>query len=157
MYTNIKNAAKTYATTNLESGAIAANPHKLIAMLFEGAMIAILKAENHMVKKEVAAKSLAINKATDIILMGLDASLNMEAGGEIGENLHALYTYMSQQLVLANLHNDQSKLKEVYGLLLDLKNTWDAIAPKPALENHSAFSNHLSSANPSTKYIPVSV
>jgi flagellar protein FliS len=129
MFTQNRNAAKAYATTSLESSAMAANPHKLIAMLYDGALIAILKAEHHMKNKEIIEKNSAINKATDIILMGLDASLNVEAGGEISDNLHALYTFMCQELVLSNLHNDQKKLRVVYDLLLDLKNTWDAIAP----------------------------
>jgi flagellar protein FliS len=130
MFNTYKNPAKAYASTNIESNAIAANPHKLIAMLYEGALIAILQAEHHMKQNNVLEKSAAITKATDIILMGLDASLNIEEGGEIGENLHALYSYMCQELILCNLHNDVKKLKEVYALMLDLKNTWDAIAPK---------------------------
>lgn len=136
MYTLQKNnAAKAYANTNLESGAFAASPHKLIAMLFEGAMIAILKAEHHMKEKNIIEKSAAINKASDIILLGLDASLNMDEGSELGENLHALYTYMGQRLILANLHNDLHILREVYNLLLDLKGTWDQIAPQAAAPN----------------------
>lgn len=129
MFNTFTNPAKAYATTNLESSAIAANPHKLIAMLYEGALISILKAIHHMSKNEIAEKNAAINKASDIILMGLDASLNVEDGGDLGENLHALYSYMSQQLMFANLSNDQAQLMQVYDLLLDLKKTWDAIAP----------------------------
>jgi flagellar protein FliS len=139
MFNTYKNPAKAYASTNIESNAIAGNPHKLIAMLYEGALIAILQAEHHMKKNNVLEKSAAISKASDIILMGLDASLNMEQGGEIGQNLHALYSYMCQQLIICNLHNDVNKLKEIYALLLDLKNTWDAIAPQA--ENKSLAAN----------------
>lgn len=139
MFNTYKNPAKAYASTNIESNAIAGNPHKLIAMLYEGALVAILQAEHHMKQNNVMEKSAAIIKANDIILMGLDASLNIEEGGEIGQNLHALYSYMCQQLIMCNLHNDVIKLKEIYSLLLDLKNTWDAIAPK--VENKLPTSN----------------
>jgi len=155
MFNTYKNPAKAYASTNIESNAIAGNPHKLIAMLYEGALIAILQAEHHMKQKNIAEKSAAINKASDIILMGLDASLNLEKGGEIGENLHALYSYMCQQLIFCNLNNDLNKLKEVYNLLLDLKNAWDAIAPKA--ENKVNLSTlNIQNANPPSNYIPVS-
>jgi flagellar secretion chaperone FliS len=155
MFGTYKNPAKAYAATNLESGAIAANPHKLIAMLYEGVLIAILKAEHHMKLNQVVEKGAAITKATDIILMGLDASLNMEEGGEIGQNLHALYTYICQQLILANLHNDAQKLREIYNLLLDLKNTWDSIAPKTAGSNPLPNMQNSTAQGAST-YIPVS-
>lgn len=155
MYTSPKkNAAKAYATTNLESEALAASPHKLIAMLFEGAMIAILKAEHHMKEKNIIEKSAAINKASDIILLGLDASLNMDEDTELGENLHALYIYMGERLLFANLHNDLFILKEVYKLLLDLKMTWDQIAPQ--VNNKMPFNAPLQAGQAVPAFIPAS-
>jgi flagellar protein FliS len=156
MFNTYKNPAKAYASTNIESNAIAGNPHKLIAMLYEGALIAILQAEHHMKKNNVLEKSAAISKASDIILMGLDASLNMEEGGEIGQNLHALYSYMCQQLIMCNLHNDVNKLKEIYALLLDLKNTWDAIAPQAENKSLAANAFAASSAPQTSSFTPAS-
>jgi len=104
----------------------------------------------------VLEKSAAITKASDIILMGLDASLNIEEGGEIGQNLHALYAYMCQELIMCNLHNDVNKLKGIYALMLDLKNTWDAIAPK--VDNKSAIPNlPYGGTGTASSYSPVSV
>jgi len=156
MFNTYKNPAKAYASTNIESNAIAGNPHKLIAMLYEGALIAILQAEHHMTKNNVLEKSAAISKASDIILMGLDASLNMEEGGEIGQNLHALYSYMCQQLIMCNLHNDVNKLKEIYALLLELKNTWDAIAPQAENKSLAANAFAASSAPQTSSFTPAS-
>ncbi|BDW11749.1 flagellar protein FliS [Polynucleobacter sp. SHI8] len=156
MFNTYKNPAKAYASTNIESNAIAGNPHKLIAMLYEGALIAILQAEHHMKKNNVMEKSAAISKASDIILMGLDASLNMEEGGEIGQNLHALYSYMCQQLIMCNLHNDVNKLKEIYALLLELKNTWDAIAPRAESKSLSANAFAAGSAPQTSTFTPAS-
>jgi len=156
MFNTYKNPAKAYASTNIESNAIAGNPHKLIAMLYEGALIAILQAEHHMKKNNVLEKSAAISKASDIILMGLDASLNMEEGGEIGQNLHALYSYMCQQLIMCNLHNDVNKLKEIYALLLELKNNWDAIAPQAENKSLAANAFAASSAPQTSSFTPAS-
>ena len=44
MFANSRNAARAYASVGVHTGAMAASPHQLISMLFEGAMIAILKA-----------------------------------------------------------------------------------------------------------------
>ncbi len=38
------NAARAYASVGVQTGALSGSPHKLISMLFDGAMIAILKA-----------------------------------------------------------------------------------------------------------------
>ncbi len=129
MFAN-NNAARSYASVGLQTGAITANPHKLISMLLEGAMVAIVKARHHMVAGDVAAKGSAINQAVGIIDSGLRACLNMKDGGEIAQSLNALYSYMTQRLTTAHLENDLKKLQEVHKLLADLKATWDAIDPK---------------------------
>ena len=58
---------------------------------------------------------------------GLRASLVKNAGGEIAENLDALYEYMGARLLTANLKNDLAILEEVQRLLTDLRDTWNAI------------------------------
>lgn len=132
MFGSNRSAAKAYARVGLETGVTAASPHKLIAMLFDGAMIAILRAQNHMQAGQIAEKGQAISKAISIIDSGLHASLNLEAGGEMAKNLDALYGYMTQQLAQAHLKNDPALLQEVHGLLSGLKSAWDAIDPQAA-------------------------
>lgn len=132
MFGNPHNPARAYASVGLQSGAMTANPHKLIAMLFEGAMVSILKARQHMTSGNVAEKGVAINHAVSIIDSGLRGCLNMKDGGEIAQNLSALYNYMTQRLTTAHLENDPKKLQDVYKLLADLKTTWDAIDPQAA-------------------------
>jgi len=107
-----------------------AGPHKLILMLFEGAIKAVAKARLAMTKGEIAPKCEAIAKAIAIIQEGLQLSLDVKAGGELAENLNGLYEYMIHRLVIANLKNQVEPLDEVGKLLVDLKNAWAAIAPK---------------------------
>jgi flagellar protein FliS len=132
MFGSSQNAARAYASVGLQTGALAASPHKLISMLLEGAMIAILKARQHMAAGNVTEKGAAINHAATIIESGLRGALNMKDGGEIAKNLSALYSYMTQRLTAAHLENDPGKLQEVYKLLADLKTTWDVIDPRAA-------------------------
>jgi len=121
--------ANAYAKVGVETGVVAASPHKLIVMLFEGAMVAVASAVQHMQAGEVAKKGEAISKAISIIDNGLRASLDKKVGGEIALNLDALYEYMSRRLVIANLKNQPQVLDEVYQLLKGLKDAWEAITP----------------------------
>ena len=128
MFGTHRTAAKAYANIGLETGVIAASPHQLITMLFDGAMAAILKAKNHIQNNQIADKGQAISKAILIIDSGLRGGLNLDKGGNLAQNLDALYSYMVQRLMEANLRNDPALLKEVYGLLNDLKSAWVAMA-----------------------------
>lgn len=123
--------ANAYAKVGLETGVIASSPHKLIVMLFEGALVAAKAGQTHMAAGETEKKGLAISKAINIITNGLRASLD-KSSGPIAANLDSLYDYMTRRLMEANLKNDAGLLDEVIGLLADLKGTWDAIGDNAA-------------------------
>lgn len=122
-----------YRKVGLETQIESASPHKLVVMLFDGALVAIANAQRHMEGKAIAEKGKAISSAIDIIANGLQASLDHERGGEIAIQLDALYEYMGRRLLHANLHNDLAALKEVSSLLQELKSAWEKIADDPAV------------------------
>lgn len=124
---NATTAIKAYNRVGVESGVSTADPHQLISMLFQGALLAIANAKNGILRKDVSAKGAAISKAIMIIDEGLNASLDKNAGGELAQNLSALYDYMSIRLLTANMKNDIAALDEVARLLADLKQPWDSI------------------------------
>lgn len=127
---NTTNALNTYKNVGLESGVAAADPHKLILMLYQGALLAIASAKNQMLRNQIADKGVSISKAIKIVDEGLKACLDVEAGGEIGKNLYDLYDYINQRLLIANLKNDSAILDEVSSLLSELKEAWESIRPK---------------------------
>ena len=129
---NATTASKAYAKIGVESGVVAADPHKLIAMLYQGALLAIANAKNGLMRKDIAAKGVAISKAITIIDEGLNASLDKSVGGPLAQNLSALYEYMCMRLIAANLKNDMTALDEVARLLTDLKGAWESIRPSGA-------------------------
>jgi flagellar secretion chaperone FliS len=118
---------KAYSNVSLESSLGAADPHKLVLMLYQGALLAIAAAKNHMLRNETAAKGASISKAIMIIDEGLKSVLNMEAGGALAQNLADLYDYMNNRLLQANLKNDPAMLDEISKLLTELKGAWEAI------------------------------
>ena len=127
MFGSTRSGANAYAKVGLETGVVAASPHKLIVMLFEGAIVAINNAKTHMKAGQFEDKGKAITKAVLIVDEGMRGSLDKKAGGEIAANLDALYGYIIQCLMRANLRNDQALLDEAAALLADLKTAWDAI------------------------------
>lgn len=127
-----RNALNAYAQVSVDGSVATAGPHKLITMLFEGALLSIATARGHMQRKEIAAKGAAISKAIAIIDEGLKLSLDMKAGGDLAQKLDALYEYMCLRLLFANLKNDLEPLDEVSSLLNDLKSAWVEIDPEKA-------------------------
>ena len=121
-----------YAQVAVETGVEAADPHKLILMLLDGALMCIASAHQHMLKNEIAAKGENVSKAIEIISNGLKASLNTEAGGELAQRLSALYDYMCSRLLYANAHNKPAGLDEVRNLLNELKDAWTQIGDDKA-------------------------
>ena len=130
MFGSKNGGAKAYAKVAVETGVDTATPHQLIVMLFDGALIAVSTALQHMRNGNIAGKGQAISKAIMIIDNGLRASLDKKIGGDIALNLSALYEYMSHRLVAANLKNQPEMLEEVYRLLKELKDAWEAIGTK---------------------------
>ena len=96
-------------------------------MLFDGALLQVRTAGIAMQSKDIPSKGMAISKAIEIIINGLKVSLDTNAGGELAERLAALYDYMSERLLYANLHNSQPALDEVAGLLATLREAWAEI------------------------------
>jgi flagellar protein FliS len=127
-----RSGASAYGNVGLETGVVSASPHKLIVMLFDGALAAVAKALFAMKAGNIPAKGKSISQAMLIIDNGLRASLDKESGGEIATNLDALYQYMGDRLLQANLQNKTEMLDEVSTLLKDLRGAWVAIGAAPA-------------------------
>lgn len=128
MFGQRMNAASAYASVGLETKVSTSNPHQLIVMLFDGALLAITSAGFSLDAGDVAGKGKSISQAINIIANGLKASLDMEAGGELSTRLAALYDYMGQRLLQANLQNSKPALTEVASLLTELREAWVSIA-----------------------------
>ena len=121
-----------YAKVAIDNSVEIADPHKLVLMLFDGAMLAQSSAQMQMENGKVAERGASISRAIDIISCGLKASLDMKQGGDLADKLAALYDYMSLQLIQANLNNNPRIIKEIVGLLGELRAAWAEIANDPA-------------------------
>ncbi|MCQ9424914.1 flagellar export chaperone FliS [Pseudomonas sp. LJDD11] len=104
-----------------------ASPHRLVQMLMEGGLDRIAQAKGAMARKDVGNKGVLIGKAIAII-GGLREGLDLDNyATDALRNQDNLYHYMMKRLAEANIKNDQKMLDEVAGLLITVKEGWDAI------------------------------
>ncbi|MGE0557220.1 MAG: flagellar export chaperone FliS [Burkholderiales bacterium] len=122
-------ALSAYKMVGVETGVASADPHKLILMLFDGALIAVGDARRHLAEFRTAERGIAISKCIMIIENGLKASLDRQSSGELAGRLSDLYDYMRDRLLQANLHVQDSSLSEVQQLLGELREAWSQMQP----------------------------
>jgi flagellar protein FliS len=121
----------TWGTAYLETRVLSADPVDLIVISYEFATLRVHEARSALAKKDIAARCRAISR-TIAILGELESSLDYKLGGEIAYNLGRLYGYMREQLIRANLRQEDGPLAEVESLLGTLGEAWRAISSGPA-------------------------
>ena len=99
---------------------------RLIVLLYDGAIKFMKLAIKELQANNFEAKGKYINKAQDII-NELNAVLDMNAGGDIANNLRKLYCFMSNRLSEANIKRDPKMIREVIDLMEELNQSWKAI------------------------------
>lgn len=122
--------AQQYRQLNIQTSVASASSHQLIEMLFDGVRDRLNQAKGCIERNDIASRNKAINAAVEI-LGGLQSSLDFEEGGDIANNLDALYDYMQRRLFRANADNDPSGIHEVSDLVETIRSAWSAIADAP--------------------------
>lgn len=118
-----KSSLAAYRSVAAHGGVDAADPHRLVVMLMDGALERLASARGALEHGQTEAKSRLIHRAVAIV-EELRASLNLEAGGQVAANLADLYDYSGRQLVRANLENRPELLDEVSQLLREIRSAW---------------------------------
>src|SRR5471032_1233628 len=120
-------AAAQYRAVRSHGLVADASPSRLVQIMFEHILADLATAqgcmeriENNMPLGEVVAKGKSMGKAIRLINQ-LNATLDMERGGRIAENLRALYLYMMERLTQANVTNDARIVGEAASLVRKVK------------------------------------
>ncbi len=121
---------RAYSAVSLESQVSGATPHQLIALLFEGAINAMRRAEIYFQTGNVARRGEMISRAINIIDNGLRAGLDHQVGGQIAADLERLYEYVSRNLLLASVNQSAESLPQLITLMVEMSDTWKAIDPQ---------------------------
>ncbi|MGJ8483999.1 flagellar export chaperone FliS [Pseudoalteromonas sp. SYSU M81236] len=134
---------KNYQKEALKTRIAGADRYEIIQMLMAGAIEKMVLAKVAIEKRHLEVKSEHLSKAS-AILEALRGCLDFEVGGEVTENLYALYSYMIDRLLDASIKNDTSIIDEVSGLLKEIKSAWDAIPVETRNQTFSENSAHAS-------------
>ncbi len=124
-----------YKSVDVESRVAVGNPHTMISMLLDGALKRIAIAHGATKRGDIATKGNTISGAIRIV-DSLRAALDHNRGGEIADNLDALYSYMERRLMEANRNSDTDILDEVSTLLGDIKEAWDGMPAQYRQQEH---------------------
>lgn len=133
-------AANAYQRINVETSMHTIDQHQLVALLYEGVLNSIATARGAMARGDVLGKVNGISKAIRIIEEGLSTALDKVDGGEIAQNLGALYEYCMHRLILANARNDDTMMLEVMRLIEPVATGWNEIKKQPGVANAPASS-----------------
>jgi flagellar protein FliS len=127
--TSARLAINAYVRTEIDTAVPEADGHRLVVMLFDGALTAVADARLKLLQGDIPGRGKAISKAIAIIDEGLRASLDRKQGGDIAAQLEDLYRYMCARLMHANLRSDVDALDEVTNLLGEIESGWKSIGP----------------------------
>jgi len=115
-----------YQQIGVQSKVNSSSPHSLVAMLLDGLLEKLARAQGALERGDVNNKGAAISSGIRII-DGLRASLDFQRGGDIAANLGSMYDYMERRLVEANVKSDSAIVAEVVSLVNEIKDGWDSI------------------------------
>lgn len=121
-------SAHPYARAYQNQSILTASPGQLVLLMYDGALRFMAQARaGFALEADNPRRIESINTAllrTQAILQEMRANLNMEAGGEVAENLDRLYDYHLRRLMQSNLRKDEEPLIEVEGLVRTLRDAW---------------------------------
>ncbi len=124
-----KSKLAAYHSVSVIGGVAMADPHGLVLMLMDACAERLATACGCIERREIVRKAKLLHSCVTLIAE-LRGSLNLAAGGPLAQNLSNLYDYMMRQLLMANVSNESAPVKEVLGLLNDVRSAWLAIGPQ---------------------------
>ena len=103
-----------------------ATPYQLVAMLLQKLLDNIATAKGAITQNNYEKKGTELSNALAIVGV-LQGSIDFEQGGDVSQNLNALYKYCAEKIVEASSTNNIELLNEVSQILLPIKSGWDDI------------------------------
>ena len=110
---------KQYQRTEVET----ATPEKVLILLYDGAVQFLNKALKALDDRNIPEIHNNIVGAERILLEFMN-TIDFEQGGDFAERLNALYQYLYNRLVEANMKKDKEIVQQVLHFLVDLRATW---------------------------------
>jgi flagellar protein FliS len=126
---NKQKILQQYKNTDVESQVFSATPHKRVSFLYEAAIRHARLAKIAAEKKQIEPRALNTGKLMDIV-SSLRASLDHGKGGELAQQLDALYDFILRHALEASKTSSPEKYDVIVELLSTLKDGWDNMPEK---------------------------
>ena len=119
-------ALKQYSSVEASSQAYCSSAYDLTKMLFSGCLKSLTLTVFHIKQKNYAGKATELSRSLAII-NGLQDCLDLENGGDLAQNLDALYLYMGKTLRESSVSNDIGRIEHIHELLKEVSLGWEAM------------------------------
>ena len=120
-------ARARYQNVDLTSRIEGASPHALVAILFEELLKSLDALQVAWARKDFTQRGARQQRALSI-LHGLEASLDVENGGDVAASLAAIYAEARRLVIAAGKQNDPSSITRAREMLAEIATAWQAIA-----------------------------
>lgn len=126
--------AQGYARTYRANSILTASPGQLVLMLYDGILKSLALAQEAFKEPDSNPRRIEMINQNLIkaqsIITELQATLNMEAGGDFAKTMHRLYDYHNRRLLEANLRKQVEPIIEVERLVRELRDAWAEMLAK---------------------------
>jgi len=116
----------TYRSIDLAGRTGGADPHQLVALLYEECVRALRTAAWAAEQQRFAVRSERVSRAT-AVLFALEAGLDFDKGGELSRTLATLYHGLRNQILQASLGSDPQPFRDAADTLEDVAGAWQSV------------------------------
>lgn len=98
-------------------------PGALIVLLYQRLLVELRKADRQIADGDISGRGESLGRASAIVFELL-ASLDIEAGGELGSRLSALYSYFIREIQEVERDGDRNRLRRLVDIISPLHESW---------------------------------
>ncbi|MBO6070422.1 MAG: flagellar export chaperone FliS [Succinivibrionaceae bacterium] len=145
---------RSYRKNGLETDLSVADGHRVIQLLYQGLIDAIVRAKASIENNDINQKAKQIDKALRIVA-GLDTSVMYDPKdanqAAVAKNFKNLYAIFTDRLMLASSKLSTEPLDEILVYARQVKSAWDQI-PESAKQEGYALQRQRDLATGSSEY-----
>ena len=124
----------SYSQANVyrEREVLSASPEKLIVIMFDHILVNLRRGRLAIEAGNIEQRAQALGKAREAV-MELMMSMDVDQGGEVANNLCALYAFVVREILEVGRTRDVSRLDGVVKIVNNLREAFAAIAADPKI------------------------